>query len=507
MNNHFIPGQLRTVLKDLGIMLHVPGIMAILSLPIAWWFQEAFAYWPFVITAVVSFGTGQLLRWLCRDADEARMPHSMAIAALAWGGISLIGAIPFLLIAGSLAQFDTTPVTILNFQNPWNAVFEAISGFTSAGLTMALRPSELPHSLQWWRTFMQWVGGVGVIVLAISIIEPSEDSYRLYYAEGREKKIQPSLTATVRTIWWIYGLYSVVIVVALWLAGMTFWTALNYGLAAIATGGFGITDNSAGDFGPLIQFIIMIGMILGSISFAVHYKLLRKGNLLAFWSNAQHRALWIGLALVTVTVALANLDWFGQPQWFNALFQAASALGTAGFSSVSLSEWSPTSLFLITIAMIIGGAAGSTAGGIKLERAVLLLHGLLWRFRRIIRKPHEMIRYRYDGENLTEQEAVSRLETAGILVALWTVTLSIGTLLLLQTVPKEYSLTQVIFETASALSAVGLSAGITGPNLDWSAKLVLILLMWMGRLEILPVLILIMWPALRLRNIVRALGR
>nr|WP_044206659.1 TrkH family potassium uptake protein [Coleofasciculus chthonoplastes] len=486
--------RIKTILRDVGLFLHVPGVMALVSLPIAIFLGEYYAILPFFWTALASLAAGQGLYRLFRHAKASRLPHALVAVALSWGLIPFFGAIPLVLIASHLADVTLPSMTMLNFQEPWNALFEAFSGFTSTGLSMALRSSDLPRSIQWWRSFMEWIGGVGVIVLMVSILEPSTDAYQLYYAEGRQKRIGLTVQETVRKIWWIYLLFTVVSVVWLRLVGMPWWDALNHGMTGISTGGFAITDNSIGSYSPQIQLAVIPIMIAGAISFPIHYQLIRQRKLSALWQDTQHRALWILLALGVVLLVLEDYWFRGQIQWIDSIFQWASALGTCGFSTTNLRLWSPTTKLLLTFGMICGGASGSTVGGLKLTRVVSLFKGILWRFQRITLKPHQMMRYVLDGEVIKENEANRRIESAAVLAILWLGSIAIGVVVLVHIVTPQYSLSDIIFETASALGSVGLSSGITHPNLPWLGKLTLIVLMWMGRLEIIPVLLLLSWP-------------
>jgi trk system potassium uptake protein TrkH len=179
---------------------------------------------------------------------------------------------------------------------------------------------------------------------------------------------------------------------------------------------------------------------------------------------------------------LENLWWSGSVAGVDSIFQWVSALGTAGFQTADLHLWSPTGRLLLSLAMIIGGAAGSTAGGLKQVRIAVLYQGLLWRFRRIRQQPHQLTRYAFDGESLEEGEATKMVQNAGVLVALWAVVLWSGVLILLHVVPERFSLSEVILEITSAQGNVGLSTGITHPDLPWLGKLTLIVCMWMGRL-------------------------
>jgi trk system potassium uptake protein len=485
-----LPSGVKTVLRDLGLAIHVPGIMALLSLPVCLWFEESFARWPFLLTAIIAISVGQGLFWAFRGAEETRLRHGMIVAALAWQVVPLFAAIPFLAVAGELAGDATAPQTVLEFRNPLSAVFESFSGFTGTGLTMALRPSELPHCLQWWRSFTEWIGGVGVIVLMLAILRPS-GAFHLYYSEGREEKIFPSLSSSVRTIWWIYLAYTAVSIVWLRIVGMPWWEAINHAMTAIATGGFGVTDHSLGDYSPAIRLAVIPVMLAGAVSFATHYLVLSELKLAALWRDGQHRLLWWFSACGSLLVALENYWAHDAFLWVDSAFQWISALSSAGFQSVELHGWSPTAQLLLSLAMIIGGASGSTAGGLKLARIVYLRCGLVWRFRRVTKRVHELVRYELDGKVISETAANELVESAGVLAVLWAVVLWAGVLVLIHFTPERFTLSEVILEVASAQSNVGLSTGITHPDMPWPGKLTLIACMWVGRLEIVPVMILV----------------
>jgi trk system potassium uptake protein TrkH len=425
----------------------------------------------------------------------------MITAALGWGIIPVFGAIPFVAIAFHFTNLPDPDPTALLFINPWNALFESVSGFTSTGLSMALDPSQLPYSLQWWRSFTEWIGGVGVIVLVLSLLEPSEDSYQLYYAEAREKTIALTVQATVRRIWWIYLLYTLIAIILLHLLGMPWWDALNHGLTGISTGGFSIRAQSIGAYNPLIQVGVILIMIAGAISFVVHDRLLHQRRFSILWGESQLRAFWVLLVSGTGILLLVNYSLDQSWLWLDSLFQWSSALGTCGFNTTDLQQWTPRAKLLLTLAMVIGGTAGSTVGGLKIRRLVFFWKGFLWRFQQLLLKPHQLMRFKLDGKVVTEAEVNSRIETAAILAVTWITLLMLGVFILLGLVSSSYTLSDVLFEVASALGSVGLSTGITHPDLAWEGKLTIILLMWMGRLEILPVLLLIYFPLQQLSNI------
>lgn len=474
-------------------MLHVPGLMAVVSLWVCFAFGEFYGIWPFLLTALISFGLGQVLyRLFHKYSEEAHVRHAMLTVALSWGLIPVVGSIPFLAIASHLAQFPETPVTVLLFQNPWNALFEGFSGFTSTGLTMALHSNDLPRCLQWWRSFMEWIGGLGTIVLLLCVLEPSNNAYQLYYAEGRSKRIALTVRETVRQIWKIYLLYTGLCIVILAMLGMPWWEALNHGLTVISTGGFDVTGESIGAYDPIIQLAIAPMMIAGAIGFATHYQFLHQRRLSVLCNPEQYRTLWVLLGMGTLLLMLENYWFRGSFFWIESLFQWVSALTTCGFATANILTWSESAKLLLSLAMVVGGTSGSTVGGLKIKRVVALYKGVLWRFRRISLRPHQLMRYRLDGKALKEAEANRHVEAAAVLAILWVTFLAIGVMVLNHIVSSQYQLSDTIFEAASALGGVGLSTGISHPDLAWSGKFVLIVLMWMGRLEIIPVMVLLL---------------
>ncbi|MEO1295732.1 MAG: TrkH family potassium uptake protein [Cyanobacteria bacterium J06636_16] len=492
----------KAILRDIGLLFHIPGLMAVLSLPICLLAGEAYAIGPFAITACLSLGLGQGLYQTCKHAEESQLRHAVVIVALGWGLIPFLGAIPLLGVA--LSDAATPSLTLSQFRDPMNALFEGFSGFTSAGLTMALDSSELPRCLQWWRSLMQWVGGVGVIVLMLSVLEPSTDPYQLYNFEGRQKLIGLTLRETVRRIWWIYGLFTVGGLFLFRITGMAWWPALNHAMTAIATGGFAITGQSMTPYSPATQLAVTGVMIFGAISFKTHSQLLRRKRLSILWRDSQHKLLWFLLGVGFVAVLFEQVWFTDRLSALQVWFQWVSALTTCGFASVDIQSWSTTNKLLLSLAMVFGGAAGSTVGGLKLSRIASLWQGVMWRFQRLSLLPHQMMRYKLDGEVITEAEANRRVESATVLAVLWLSSLFIAVLLLIHVQPYQYTLADTLFEAASALGSAGLSVGITHPELPQLGKIVLIVLMWMGRLEIIPVLALLIWP---LMNLKRTLGR
>ena len=486
--------SIRTILRDIGLFLHVPGVMALVSIPVCLLSKETYALSPLLTCAFISLLTGQLLFHQSKSKTSNRIPYAMATAALGWLLVPIFGAIPILMIARAGNLEPDLSTTIIQFKDVWNCLFESFSGFTSTGLSMAFDYSELPNTLQWWRSLMEWVGGVGVIVLVISLLEPTTEPYQLYNAEGRSQRIGLTLAQTVKRIWWIYIVYTIGSIFLFRIVGMSWWEALNHGMTGIATGGFSVSESSIGNYSTTVKIAVIVVMILGAISFSTHYKFLRRGKISAFWSDNQHQALWI--LLVGGTMLLWGFHYLSNRNvaFIDTLFQWTSALTTCGFSTVSVSDWDGGAKLIMSLVMAVGGTAGSTAGGIKLQRLVVIFKAIIWRFRRIALLPHEMMRYKLNGKLLTEPEASRRIDAAAVLAILWLSILVIGIFIMQYLKLPTYNLIDVIFEVASATSGVGLSTGITHPDLPWLGKLTLMALMWIGRLEIISALLLLSLP-------------
>lgn len=482
----------KIVVRDVGSLFLVIGVITLFSLVVPIYFEEFAAIKYLLLTAGVFFAVGAPLFLSCRNAGETTLRHAMITAALGWFFIALIGCIPFLFM------WENSIGHGIDFLS---AFFESVAGWTGTGLTMVVDEGALPHTLQFWRSLIQWVGGVGVIVLTLAILaRPGTGSFTLYRSEARETKTHPSILDTVRTIWWIFLLYTILGIIALYAIGvatgdgMNMWQAINHCMTGIATGGFSVTDDSIASFNVGTQIAVVVTMIAGAIAFAAHYDLL-KGRIKKFFTDTQTVALGI---IITVSVAALTLINVGNPYYGGNLlfslkesgFQFVSAVTCTGFATTNLVHWSEASILIMSFAMVLGGAAGSTAGGIKLFRGVLLAKGAGWRIRRALSTPRRVFSHRLGGKALSEDQAEDYVNEAAVISFLWIILLFIGILVVAITMSVD-SIGNAIFEVCSAQGNVGLSTGLTGPNMPDISKITLIFNMWIGRLEIIPVVVLL----------------
>ncbi|MFD1585598.1 potassium transporter TrkG [Halorientalis brevis] len=548
-NDGLLPTDLRIIARDIGKLLLMEAGLMVITAAIALGFREFYAAMAFFLAAGATASVGGLANRGFVDAPNPRMKHGMVIAAGGWFMTAAFGAIPFFLTAWLTppavmdtfvpAGMDTSawePIkvggtttlsSLAYFRDPLHAFFESMSGWTGSGLTMAIHEPSLPRSIQWWRSFIQWVGGVGVIVLTVSILSrPGSGSYTLYRSEAREEKIHPSVVSTVRTVWKLvvgYTLLSFVLLfgailasdsayaqsLPLWEAA---WQALNHAMTGLTTGGFSVTDNSIATYNsPLVETVLLPIMILGAIAFPVHYLLVHDRQFAELREDLQTRWLFVLLALGVVGLSLQNAlsvpvasDAFATqsflpqsvqvlgPQESDAVrdstFQWVSALSCTGFQSAPIGRWVAGGKVMLVGAMTLGGAAGSTVGGIKIIRGYTIARGIIWQFSRVFLPKNAVITARLGDRTLDREEMEREFSEAAIVTILW-ILLLIASSIVLANVAPGFGYADALFEVASAQGNVGLSSGITGPTMHPLAEAMFTLNMWIGRLEIIPVLV------------------
>lgn len=432
----------------------------------------------FLAGVAVSLAAAGIIHFSIRDIPALEHKHAIVVAALAYIVIPAVCAIPFLLNAGL---------------SPLDSFFESISGWTGTGITMLLSPETASRSTLLWRSITQWIGGIGVILLMVTIlIRPGTSTYALYQSEARREKIRPSIRSTLEAIWKLYLALTAASFFLLYLAGMPPWDALNNAMTAICTGGFALySDGLAHYDSAAVELVLMLIMITGALPFAALYAAFTR-HYETIMYDVQVRAFLAVLIGGCILLALQNY-------FFNytgilgtvrsAAFQFVSALTGAGFQSASLTAWSPTALLILSIAMIIGGCAGSTASGIKIARAIFLVNQVrLWLIKTLLSRKAVVV-MRLGRHKVVEQSLTRELNEATLISFLWLVNIVISVMLLSNILGTGVDIGWIFFEVCAAQSNVGLSLGILTPAIDPLAKIIFIVDMWMGRLEIVPVIL------------------
>jgi len=293
-------------------------------------------------------------------------------------------------------------------------------------------------------------------------------------------------------MWWIYGAFTVIGIVLLSLFGMPIWESVNHAMCAISTGGFAVQSKSIGAYGNIyLEIIITLITIFGATAFIANYNLF-KGRFRKFFSDVQLRTLIILLIVGIFVLTLSNLSFYEGnilESLRQSFFQFSSSQTTTGYSTVGLSNWPTTSKLIMSLAMIIGGAAGATCGGIKLIRFHLLIKEVKWNAIKTISTPRRILPYSIGEKKITEKEKRNVVNEAAIISFLWLIFLAVTVFIF--TLITSYSLQDIIFEVCSAQGNVGSSVGITNVSMEPLAKIMFIINMYIGRLEIIPVIMMI----------------
>ena len=413
---------------------------------------------------VAAGALGGCLAWACRPGERDRATPSRAQAlGLVWLLATAVAAAPFL-AAAHLGDAPSASTAALG--SPLNAAFEAMSGLTTSGLSVAGTPEELPASLLWWRSSLSWLGGLGLLYLALSIgvldgrkrTGDDDQDAGDELGSGEDGQDGPGLRGV---LWWTWAAYlglTLAACAAYRLAGMSLWDAANHAQSAVSTGGFSTRAASLDAFGPPAQAVTLLFVLLGAISFAPIRAAVFGRDPRGLFRDAQARWLVVGVAVGGPLLWLAS----GLDAW-TACFQWAMALTTGGFGLVKTQDLPALTLCLLVPAALVGAGAGSTGGGLKLGR-----------LRRLLRWAA--------GRGTAEDELdETRLQTLKVAAA-FCVSFLLGTLGVWLAAGRP-PWAAAAFEAASALGNGGLSAGITGPDAPAAARGVLMTLMWLGRLE------------------------
>ena len=438
----------------------------------------------FLVSMLLTFGCGFLSLYFGRDAENALSRRdAYVVVTAAWVIFSFFGMFPFL-IHGS----------ILNFTD---AYFETMSGFTTTGASIIDDVERLPHAILFWRSLMQWIGGLGIVFFTIAIL-PSlvGGSVKVFAAEATgpiKAKMHPRLTTTAKWIWTIYLLLTIACGFSYWASGMNWFEATNYSMTTTATGGFAIHNDSTAHFqSPTIDYISILFQFLSGINFTVLYMSLFKLRVGALLKSSEFRlyiAVVAGSTCSIMYLLLTHLGYTLEHAFRSALFHTVSFITTTGaFLGDDLGQWPHLTWVILGLVMYLGACAGSTSGGFKCIRGVMLLQVVRNNFRQILH-PNAVLPVRINGQSVAPSKLLSVFAffVLTILMVLFTATAMIF---------SGVDNTNAAVIALSCVSNVGpsLTNGV-GPELSWSVlptatKWLLCLLMLMGRLEIMTVLVL-----------------
>lgn len=418
------------------------------------------------MVSILSLILGTILNKIPIVSSKMRLKHGMIISSLAWLWASILG---------SLLMFIILKLPLID------GIFENMSMWTGTGLTVFTNIEALPKSILFLRSFEGWLGGLGVVIIAIGIlIRSGTAASKLYKSEAREERIKPSIVNTMNKTIEIYLIYTLLGIVLYLLAGMPLFDSVNLCFSMICTGGMSIKNQNIGFYHNNIIYIIsMVIMIIGAISFPVHYKIyFTKGK--SVIKDVQFKTM-IGLIVLSLIII------YGLTKVFNIdiLFTIISTITTTGANAVPsnvMLSWARIDILIILVLMIIGASSGSTVGGVKIIRVVTLIKSLSQTIIGILSPEGRKLPIKIQGKTITDKDT----KEAGSYIILYLIIILLSWIVLMGC---GYSNFNALFEIVSAIGNNGLSAGITSPGLPILVKIVLIFDMWVGRLEIIPILV------------------
>jgi len=469
------------IAHDIGLIFEFLGIVSLLPFLVLVIFHEWDMLLPMATAPFIFIVSGALLSRISYSDLEPSFSSTLLVLAFSWCAIAVIGALPF--VFGLNMSFT-------------DSIFEAMSGWTGTGFSMITSLEITPKTLLFWRSLSVWVGGIGIIAFGISLRRKTRVSlFRLYRAEGREEELVSTVVSSSRRMWMIYLVLTFAFTGLIMLVGIPLWDSLNLVMVAIATGSFTIHTGGLTYYNnPLLEALLIPVMLAGAIPFKIFF-LLYQGRVREMFRDRTVKMLLL-IALVGSLVTSWDFYIFGNLPLTTAVrqgvFSAVSGLCTCGLQNSDPHHWVAVPIAVIAMLMIIGGAMGSPAGGIKVNRVMLAYEGVTWWFRRFFVSSRVLIPFHFGGKTLSREISDLAISRNMLVIIVYVLTIFVATIVSLHVYITSFRLDEVIFELISALSNVGLTVGFISPESPFSIKWIFIFLMWLGRLEIMPVIIIAM---------------
>ena len=471
----------RIISKIIGSLLFIEAFFMSCCALMAFYFQED-DLMALLMSLLITFACGFLFLYMGRNADNSLSRRDAYVVVTAtWVIFSIFGMFPFL-IHGSIPRLV-------------DAFFETMSGFTTTGATILDDIESLPHGLLFWRSLMQWIGGLGIVFFTIAIL-PSlvGGSVKVFAAEATgpiKAKMHPRLTTTAKWIWSIYLILTIGCGLSFWAAGMDWFEATNYSMTTTATGGFSIHNNGMTIYqSPTIDYITILFEFLAGINFTLLYISIFKIRPGELFKNSEFKLYIVMVLLATACimgVLIAIMDYPVEKAFRNAMFQVVSSITTTGIFNDNIGAWPHITWIVMGIVMFLGACAGSTSGGYKCIRGVMTLKVLRNNFRQIIH-PNAVLPVKINGQSVPESRITALFAFFTLFMLMMLATTAFMVIAGIDPI-------NAVTIAMSCVSNVGPSLNEIGPSLFWSdmadyIKWALCLLMLMGRLEIMTVLVL-----------------
>lgn len=464
----------------MGFLLIVEGTAMLLALLISL-IMQGYDTNAFLISSAINIGLGIFIVWATKNAHKTiGKKEGFIIVSSVWIVFSFFGSLPYI-ISGAIPNFT-------------NAFFETISGFTTTGSSVLNDIESLPHGILFWRSITQWLGGMGIIVLSLAILPVfGIGGMQLFMAEvpgPTPDKISPRIRQTAKTLWVIYLGFTVIETLLLWIGGMSIFDAVCHSFTTMATGGFSTKQASIAHWSsPFIQYVIVVFMFFAGTNFTLSYLVL-KANFKSAFKDEEFRYYGFFILFFTSIVAVGlffstNLGF--EQSFRDALFQVVSIITTTGYATADYLQWTPVLSIFIFALFFFGGSAGSTGGGIKIMRIVLLLKNSYYELRRMLH-PHAIIPVRFNNHSVDSKIITNVLAFFMLYFIIFGLSVIIYTFM-------EPDLESAMGAVATSLGNIGPGLGNVGPAENFShvqplGKWFLSFLMLLGRLELFTVLVL-----------------
>lgn len=469
------------VLKVLGNILMVESTLMLPALSIAFCTNEHDKI-AFLVTVIITSIIGFIMSKKTTVKDNVNVKEGLAIVALGWIFASLFGALPFYL-SGSIPSYV-------------DAVFETVSGFTTTGASILSNVEGLPHGILFWRSFTHWIGGMGILVFTIALLPVlGIGGFQIFKAESpgpTKDKIMPRIKDTAKILYTIYFSITILQIILLRLGGMSIFDSLLHTFGSVGTGGFGIKNNSVAFYdSTYIHIIIGIFMLLSGINFSLYYSLF-KGRWRDVFKNEELR-LYLTVVSIAVMAITVNLFMTSYAGIFRALrdsfFQVSSIITTTGYTTANFDVWPTFSKTILFTLMFIGGCAGSTAGGIKVIR-ILILMKLIKRDVAKLFHPRAFISIKNSGKKVTDETIMSINGFFTLYILIFVISTIIVSL-------EGLDIVSTSSAVAATLGNIGPGLGFVGPANNFGgfsplSKILFSFLMLSGRLEIFTLITLIL---------------
>jgi len=501
------------VLKEIGYLMALMGFILLIPGIVALVYNEFYSFLGFLVSAIITYGLGISLYSVFVDAIEPQFKQGYIIAAISWLMLTIMGSLPFLFIANItppeiIQQFVPKGAnytsSLLYFQNPLHCFFESMSAYTTTGLTMTVHEPSVGKAILFYRSFAQWIGGAGFIVLVLALFkhESGRSVRLLYQSESTGINLRNKVKDTAKGIWKSYVIVTVFVIAYLIIGTYlilpdypladNIFDSVNHAMSGLSSGGFSTLDDSiAGYHSPAMEYLYLLPMILGSFSLPFFYRIIFKGKFSEIWNDVQTRSILICFTIgsLILTLLLLFSGNTSDHPLRDGMFQFISAMSTNGWHISNVRFWDERSLlFIIFAAMFIGGAWGGTVGGIKIYRAALIQKGIRWQIKKEFFTQNTIKTLKFDGKVMLPDEANAQLASASVYVIIFFLILFISSFLTTFFIPANYTFLDALFESTAAQSTTALTVGITNPSMNPFVEIIYILQMWLGRLEIIPVL-------------------